>query len=134
MKTFVTIHAIAQNNKSEILLLQRAATRERAGKWNCITGFIEERESAEDAAVRELKEETNLEGELVKTGEPHWLEHDGARWVIIPSLIRVADVSALRVDEGESQSFRWVAIDDPTINTMSSLLASLKQLGMREQS
>jgi len=64
MKTYSTVHVIAQNKKGEILLLQRASHRSDPGTWNCITGYIQERESAEDTALRELVEETHLTGRL----------------------------------------------------------------------
>ena len=131
MKTLCTIHAIAQREDGMILLLQRTADRDRPEKWNCITGHIKEKESAEDAALRELREETNLEGELVKTAEPHWVEHDGVRWVITASLIKVKDIDEMRVDEKESQDHKWVSLDDPIIQNMTSLKASLEKLGMR---
>lgn len=130
MKTLCTIHAIAQREDGMILLLQRTAERDRPGKWNCITGYIKEKESAEDAALRELKEETNLEGELVKTTEPHWVEYDGVRWVIIASLIRVSTTAGMRIDENESQAHAWTTLNDPKIVGMTSLSASLRKLGM----
>ena len=70
MKTFFGIHAVAINEKGEYLLLQRANHRKRPGEWNVVTGHVQDRESAEEAALRELKEETNLEGEILKTAEP----------------------------------------------------------------
>ncbi|MFA5030633.1 MAG: NUDIX domain-containing protein [Patescibacteria group bacterium] len=130
MKTFATVHAIAQNIQGEILVLQRAKMRERAGKWNCVTGFIKERESAEDAALRELKEETGLVGALVKTAKPHWVDHDGARWILVPSLIRVTDTSSLQIDALESQSYRWILPTDPDVKKMISLNKSLELLGL----
>jgi len=130
MKTFTTIHAIAQNDKGEILILQRANHRDRPGKWNCVTGYIQDRESAEQAALRELKEETNLDGNILNTTEPHWIEHDNARWVIIPSLIKVYNTDDISVDKNESQAYKWVRLDDPILENMTSLKASLKKLNI----
>ena len=52
-----------ENNK--ILLVKRAFNPAK-GYWSLPGGFIELRETPEDAAKRELKEETNLSGEVVK--------------------------------------------------------------------
>ena len=130
MKTYFTIHAVALNRKGEILVLQRANDRTKPGIWNCVTGFVNERESAEDAALRELKEETNLKGVIVKTSEPYWSIKDDIRWVISPSLIKVDDTSDLIIDKKESKSFKWLKPNSAFIIKLSSLRKSLKMLEM----
>lgn len=130
MKTYATVHVIAQNQSGEFLLLQRAKHRSSPGTWNCITGYIEERESAEDAALRELKEETNLEGKLIRTGEPHWSDHENSRYIIVPSLVEIGNGDQLRVDEGESQSHAWVTVDDERVQSKPSLMQSLRSVGL----
>ena len=52
-----------QNKK--ILLVKRAFEPAK-GTWSLPGGFIELGETPEDAATRELKEETNLNGEVIK--------------------------------------------------------------------
>jgi len=52
-----------ENNK--ILLVKRAFNPAK-GYWSLPGGFIELNETPEDAAKRELKEETNLNGEVLK--------------------------------------------------------------------
>ena len=52
-----------QNKK--ILLVKRAFEPAK-GAWSLPGGFIELGETPEDAAKRELKEETNLNGEVIK--------------------------------------------------------------------
>ncbi|MFH1235736.1 MAG: NUDIX hydrolase [Parcubacteria group bacterium] len=131
MKTLCTIHAIAQRPDGKILLLQRTDERDRPRKWNCVTGYIKEKEPAEEAALRELKEETSLEGVIIRTSEPHFIEHDDTRWIIVPSLISVENIEHMKVDEHESQNHQWVAPNDPMIDSMTSLKASLGKLGMR---
>ena len=51
--------------KNEILLVKRAFSPAK-GEWSLPGGFIELGETPEDAAKRELNEETNLNGEVVK--------------------------------------------------------------------
>jgi 8-oxo-dGTP diphosphatase len=91
----------------EILLLKRAGGSAMAGQWFMPGGAVEDDELPEDAARRELREESGLEidGELEIVGAyPIWVygghclqlsyrgrlrdgdvvvsaEHDGARWV-----------------------------------------------------
>src|SRR3990172_9780606 len=108
MKTYITVHAVAVNNTNEYLVLQRANHRSNPGKWNCVTGYVKDREPAEEAALRELKEETNLSGEIIKTTEPFWVDNKRIRWVVISSLIRIKDTSEFKIDESESQSYKWI--------------------------
>ena len=49
----------------EILLVKRAVEPEK-GKWSLPGGFLELGETLEEGAVRELKEETNLNGKVIK--------------------------------------------------------------------
>ena len=53
--------------KDNTILLVKRAVEPSKGLWCLPGGFIENQETAQDAAHRELKEETNLEGISVKT-------------------------------------------------------------------
>ena len=61
-KPTATLICIKNN---QILLIKRAFEPSK-GEWSLPGGFIELGETPEDAAKRELKEETNLNGEVVK--------------------------------------------------------------------
>ncbi len=50
------------NDKGEILLQRRADV----GKWCVISGHVEFGETVEEAAIREIREETNAEASLVR--------------------------------------------------------------------
>ncbi|RLA86319.1 MAG: hypothetical protein DRG31_00575 [Deltaproteobacteria bacterium] len=55
--------AVAQNPKGEVILVKRAV-EPGLGKWCLPGGFLEGDESPEEGVLRELKEETGLEGEI----------------------------------------------------------------------
>ncbi|UCC38199.1 MAG: NUDIX hydrolase [Candidatus Aminicenantes bacterium] len=57
--------AFVRNRNGEILLVKRGVEPAR-GKWALPSGFIEIDETPEKACLRELKEETGLEGEIVR--------------------------------------------------------------------
>lgn len=131
MKTFATVHAVVTNGNGEYLILQRADQRTNPGTWNVVTGYLRERESAENAALRELKEETNLDGEIIKTTEPFWRDSGDTRFIMVSSLILVKDISKLRIDPVESQNFRWIKPNDPVVGQSPGMKFSFEYLGLK---
>ncbi len=128
MKTYTTVHAVATNGKGEYLILQRADHRTNPGSWNVVTGYLHERESAEDAALRELKEETNLEGDIIKTSEPFWRDNADTRWIMVSSLIRIKNLDQIKIDPNESKGFKWIKPNDPLIEGSPGMKLSFKYL------
>lgn len=61
---FPTTAAIIVNPDDEILLVQRAV-RPAVGKWCLPGGFLELGETPQQGVLRELKEETNLDGNVL---------------------------------------------------------------------
>lgn len=57
--------ALVRNDKGEILLVRRGV-KPGLGKWALPSGFIEVEETPEEACLRELNEETGLEGEILR--------------------------------------------------------------------
>jgi len=57
------VAVVLMNNRREILLVRRKF-EPRAGDWTLPAGFIESDEDIERAALREVKEETNLDIQL----------------------------------------------------------------------
>lgn len=55
--------AFVQNDRGEILLVKRGVSPGK-GEWALPSGFIEIDEAPEEACVRELKEETGLNGSI----------------------------------------------------------------------
>lgn len=61
----VTVGVIAFNDDSQVLLVKRSKKFSRPGKYSVPGGFLGRDESASQAALRELKEETGLDGEIL---------------------------------------------------------------------
>ncbi len=57
--------ALVRNEKGEVLLVKRGVEPGR-GKWALPSGFMEIEETPEEACLRELKEETGLEGKILR--------------------------------------------------------------------
>ncbi len=59
------VAALVRNSKNEVLLVKRGVEPGK-GEWALPAGFIEIDETPEGACLRELREETGLEGEIVR--------------------------------------------------------------------
>lgn len=59
------VSAIVVNDKREVLLVLRDR-KPNEGEWCLPSGFVEVNESIENAALRELREETGLQGKIIR--------------------------------------------------------------------
>jgi ADP-ribose pyrophosphatase YjhB (NUDIX family) len=66
------------------------------GKWNLPAGFMENGECAEDGALREMKEETGLDGTIIKLHCVYSIPHVNQVYMIY--LTRITDFT---IDPGE---------------------------------
>lgn len=122
----ISVSAVRWNaGRAEVLLLQR--TPERGGFWQTVTGRIEPGERADQAARRELREETGLSLDVF----PLEYAHSFALGEAVPPQVvhetaffaRWPDGSAVWPGE-EHQAHAWVALDEA--------LARLPFKGLRE--
>ena len=113
MATYVAVIGVVKlNDDDRILLLKRNARRRTSpNKWQTPSGFLNEGESAEKAALREVKEETSLDGTILKGGRAFEVLDEWARWVIIPFLISVKSDKVV-IDTKEHSEFRWIKVDE----------------------
>ncbi len=96
-----------------------------------MTGYVQDYESAESGALRELKEETNLEGKILKTTEPYWSDdNEDNRWVRVALIIEVGRAESFKMDANESQAFKWVTPDDPLVAESETIQRTFKKLGL----
>lgn len=127
MQTLITMHALIKH-KNKYLILQRADDRSNPGYWNCVTGHVKEKESVEETAIREVKEETNLDGVIIKTVDPFVHMQNEKRWIIFPYLVEVENISNIKIDDRESKDFKWIEIDDPIISQYKGIEDTFKSL------
>ena len=95
----------------KVLLIQRGG-HPCLGKWALPGGFVEPDETTEQAAARELREETGVEGiyleQLYTFSDPH---RDPRTWVMSCSYIALADRSRLDVHAGDdAKKAQWFAV------------------------
>ena len=127
METYVVATALVRF-KENYLILKRAPTKRFApNKWEFLSGFVEEKESAENTILRELEEETKLNGKIIKTTKPFTFVDDEARWVVIPFLIEVKS-NKIILNNNDHLESKWVNLEE--LNDFSDLLPFSKLLEM----
>lgn len=99
--------------KSLKLLLIKRGNHPHMGKWALPGGFVAVNESVDDAAIRELKTETNIDGiymeQLYTWGE---VDRDPRTRVISCSYLALVDSSSLNVKAGDdADDARWFDVD-----------------------
>lgn len=129
-QTHTTVVAVVQHD-DKILLLKRNQKRTSSpGKWQPVSGFIGEREPAEAAALREVKEETGLSGEIIKSGQVFEVTDDYGRWVIVPYLVRVTS-DDVTIDPNEHDEYTWIVpADIDQFDTVAAAHQDLTALGL----
>lgn len=125
----VVVHAIVEKD-GKLLLVRRAPDLTEGGKWSLPSGFVDRDETNEACVVRELREETGWQGEVlhlfriitdpkrrnderqnvafvyivkphVKAGEPD-SESTGVAWAPIATLEKDYPLESLAFDHGET--------------------------------
>jgi 8-oxo-dGTP diphosphatase len=138
MATYVAVIGVVKldnddrNKDCIILLLKRNAQRRTSpNKWQTPSGFINEGESAEEAVLREVMEETALEGVIKKSGSVFEVVDEWARWIIIPFLISVKSDKVV-IDTREHSEFRWVKVNDiSSFECVKGIEEDLKAVGLK---
>ena len=110
----VEVHPLAMHNgELAILTLERAPGTRCPGSWEVVHGMIEDDERPEDAAVRELREETGLAPERLYSVRvtPFYLLHIGTIELSVVFAAFVDRTSPITLD-AEHTSARWRSSSD----------------------
>jgi len=122
--------AVVYNPELEkFLLVKRSKERERfPDHWEFPSGFIEENETTEDAAIRELKEETGLAGEIIRKGESFPIQIPKVD--VYPILVKTFEENVEL--SREHSEYRWVEKNELEIlKTVPKLKQDLEKVGIK---
>lgn len=124
----VTCAIIQIENK--ILVTQRSATMKLPFKWEFPGGKIEKGESEVDCIIREIKEEINIEIEIIQKLTPVIHDYGSFKINLIPFLgqylsgnIKLAEHSAFQLlEKDELLDLDWAAADLPIVMELLQLV------------
>ncbi|MDR1954906.1 MAG: DUF126 domain-containing protein [Candidatus Methanoplasma sp.] len=107
IKMIKVVSSALLNNKGKILLLQRPEdARSFPGTKSLVAGKIEAGELAENAATREIMEETQIRVSRPDASlPPVYVREDGIIWEVYPFLFRTGDQEP--VLNKENTGFQW---------------------------
>jgi len=114
---------VITNNQNEILLQKRSDNH----LWGLPGGLMELDETIEECAIREVKEETNLDIKLTRflgvftNPDMTWREKDHAK-VFSFSFVGEVVGGTLQINDGESLEFKYFKEDElPQIHSLDNL-------------
>lgn len=118
--------AVPQDGES-FLIVKRSQENSSSGEWAFPGGKIEEGETASEAALRELDEETGLSGEIVDQGSSYIDRGELGYWRIYP--IHVEASGDVELDHEHSE-FKWLKLDELEEHDTMGNLQALEKLGV----
>ncbi len=80
------------------------------GYWAAVSGYVEDGETPDQTAVKELREETSLDLDIAKAGAAVRVRSGDTIWVIHPFLFQ-AFAPKIRID-WEHTEFRWLQAEE----------------------
>lgn len=107
-----------KNNR--YLVLKRSEKISSSGLWNFPGGKIEDDDRAGEA-LRELEEETGLQGEIIERGNPYIGDGELGYWRIFPFLVEAEGEPELNYEHSD---FRWITLGElENMETLGALQA-----------
>lgn len=120
----LTMRGIIKNDNGEILILKRhPKSKTDPEMWELPGGKVEKGENFTDALIREIKEETNLDGEVGDFGEA--VQNDYSHKRTVQLIMYLDDVKGEVEISEEHTDWMWASIDK--IKTLE-ISTSLKKI------
>ncbi|MBU0628153.1 MAG: NUDIX hydrolase [Nanoarchaeota archaeon] len=132
MKTYFVVTGVVKHNNKFLILKKAPDDYNYPNKWSFCSGFVKEFEAGEETIIREIKEETGLDGKIVKSGGIVEALDDinQKKWVIAVYLCEVQspDVKLCH----ENTDFKWVSLEEmDNYPFVPGLSKDLKTLGLK---
>lgn len=114
---------------SKVLLVKRADTCKIApGVWNVPAGKVKEGEQHENAVVREMQEETQIQTRIIRLlGDNTFNLSDGTPRRMLTYLVQATSSPRVKLDR-EHSAFVWVTKEELGGEKYASLMPRLKEI------
>jgi len=111
----VDVYVLRPGREWEFLLLRRSSGTRCPRSWEVVHGRIEPSETPEDAALREVREETGLEVERLYsvTVQPFYLHRESTVYLAVAFAAFVADLAPVVLGT-EHDAFDWLGLAEAT--------------------
>lgn len=111
-KTYFVVSGILKYKDRFLILKKSPQDKNYPEHWSFCSGFVKEFESGEDAVIREIKEETGLDAEIITKGKIIEVEDKTKEknWVIMVFLCETGKTD-IKLDY-ENSEYRWITKDD----------------------
>jgi ADP-ribose pyrophosphatase len=124
----VSVAVTYSQDRGRFLVAKRAETMDtHPGLWNFPSGKIEDGEEPLEAALRELREETGLIGEALKTADAFEQDTEYGRFRVHPVLVMASGEPELNREHTE---YRWIKAEE--IREMETVPGIMRNLGNSE--
>ncbi len=107
----VVVHMVVEMD-GKLLLVKRTGDLLETGKWSLPSGYLDRDETASEGALRELKEETGWDGEIISlfrvNTNPH-RPHEDRQNVSLDFIIQPHEKTG--EPDGENSKVEWIPIE-----------------------
>lgn len=111
----VGIGAVIVDKHGKIFLAKRGKkARNEVGCWECPGGGLEFGDSFEDTIIREMKEEFDIEVEVVDSVAPfnHIIHEDKQHWVALAFICKIKKGKPKIMEPDKCEAIGWFSFDE----------------------
>lgn len=131
MKTYFVVTGVLMHQEKVLLLQKADKDYNYPNKWSFCSGYAKEFESAEEGVLREIKEETGLDAEIIKQGNLITIKDEklGRNWIVLCFLCKTNSEKVTLCKE--NQRYEWVTPENiEKYDLVPGLKKDLKTLGL----
>ncbi len=105
--------ALIVNEKNEVLLIKRSATRNQNDYWSQPGGAVEFGETIKQAIIREIREEVNVKIRLISylSYTEQIFKKETQHWLAISYLARIISGNVKNLEPHKHSAVKWFPID-----------------------
>lgn len=118
MRTYPIITGIIKYNEKYLLSKRTSDAKVSPNEWEFVSGSFDTRESGEEIVIRECKEETGLECEIIVSGESITFLDKDTKWIVIPYLLESKSEEV--VLSYEHSEYRWCTLEDVKVLSLEN--------------